>query len=54
MKLLFHNQVGENTLVFGQLTVIFPKNLIIGKGWIIMDGVVMMGAGGITIGDNWR
>ena len=29
MKELFHNQVGENTLVFGQLTVVLPKNVTI-------------------------
>ena len=52
MKELFHNQVGENTLIFGQLTAVLPKNITIGKGCTIMDGVVMMGAGGITIEDN--
>jgi len=52
MKQLFHNQVGENTLIFSQLTVVLPKNVTIGKGCTIMDGVLMMGAGGITIGDN--
>ena len=52
LKELFHNQVGENTLIFGQLTAVLPKNITIGKGCTIMDGVVMMGAGGITIEDN--
>ena len=52
MKELFHNQVGENTLIFSQLTVVLPKNVTIGSGCTIMDGVVMMGAGGITIENN--
>ena len=46
--------IGENTLVFGLLTFVLSNKLTIGKECIIMDGVVMMGAGGITIGDNWR
>ena len=48
----FHNQVGENTVVYSQLTVVLPKNVTIGSNCIIMDGVLMMGAGGITIGNN--
>ena len=51
-KELFHNQVGENTVVYSQLTVVLPKNVTIGSNCIIMDGVLMMGAGGITIGNN--
>ncbi len=52
MKELFHNQVGENTLIFNELTVVLPKNVTIGSGCTIMNGVVMMGAGGITIENN--
>ena len=51
-KELFHGQVGENTLIFGQLTAVLPKNVTIGSGCTIMDGCVMMGAGGITIENN--
>ena len=38
MKELFHNQVGENTLIFGQLTAVLPKNITIGKGCSSNDG----------------
>ena len=48
----FHNQIGENTVIYSQLTVVLPKNVTIGSGCTIMDGVLMMGAGGITIGNN--
>ena len=51
-KELFHGHVGENTLIFGQLTAVLPKNVTIGSGCTIMDGCVMMGAGGITIENN--
>ena len=51
-KELFHGQVGENTLIFGQLTAVLPKNVTIGSGCTIMDGCVMMGAGDITIENN--
>ena len=51
-KELFHGQVGENNLIFGQLTAVLPKNVTIGSGCTIMDGCVMMGAGGITIENN--
>ena len=42
----------RNTLIFGQLTAVLPKNVTIGSGCTIMDGCVMMGAGGITIENN--
>ena len=51
-KELFHNQIGENSVIYSQLTVVLPKNVTIGSSCTIMDGVLMMGAGGITIGNN--
>ena len=52
MKELFYNQIGENSMVYNQLTVVVPKNVKIGNGVTIMNGVLMMGVGGITIEDN--
>ena len=42
----------ERTFSFGQFSIVLPKNLTIGKGCIIINGVVMMGVGRITIGDK--
>ena len=52
MKELFYNQIGENSIVNGGLTVVLPKNVTIGKGVTVMNGALMMAAGGITIEDN--
>ena len=52
MKELFHNQIGENSVVNNQLTVVLPKNVTIGSGVTVMNGALMMAAGGITIEDN--
>ena len=52
MRELFYNQIGENSIVNNQLTVIVPKNIKIGNGVTIMNGVLIMGRGGITIEDN--
>ena len=52
MRELFYNQIGENSIVNNQLTVIVPKNVKIGNGVTIMNGVLIMGIGGITIEDN--
>ena len=52
MKELFYNQLGENSIVNGQLTVVLPKNVTIGKSVTVMNGVLMMAAGGITIEDK--
>ena len=52
MKELFYNQIGENSIVNVQLTVVLPKNVTIGKGVTVMNGALMMAAGGITIEDN--
>ncbi len=52
MKELFYNQIGENSIIYNQLTVVRPQNVKIGKNVKVMNGVLMMSAGGITIEDN--
>jgi acetyltransferase-like isoleucine patch superfamily enzyme len=52
MKDLFYNQIGENSLVMNPLTVVVPKNVTIGKDATVMNGALMMAAGGITIEDK--
>ena len=52
MKELFYNQIGENSVVNNQLTVVLPKNVTIGSGVTVMNGALMMAAGGITIEDK--
>ena len=52
MKELFYNQIGENSIIYNQLTVVRQKNVTIGKNVTVMNGVLMMSAGGITIEDN--
>ena len=31
-KELFHGQIGENSVIYSQLTVVLPKNVTIGSG----------------------
>ena len=52
MRELFYNQIGDNSIVYNQLTVVCPKNVKIGKNVTVMNGALMMSAGGITIEDN--
>ena len=52
MHELFYNQIGENSVVNNQLTVVLPKNVTIGAGVTVMNGALMMAAGGITIEDK--
>ena len=52
MKELFYNQIGENSIIYNQLTVVCPQSVKIGKNVKVMNGVLMMSAGGITIEDN--
>ena len=52
MKELFYNQIGKNSVVNNQLTVVLPKNVTIGSGVTVMNGALMMAAGGITIEDK--
>ena len=52
MHELFYNQIGENSRVNAPLTVCVPKNVHIGKNVTVMNGSLMMAAGGITIEDD--
>ena len=52
MNELFYNQIGKNSVVNNQLTVVLPKNVTIGSGVTVMNGALMMAAGGITIEDK--
>ena len=52
MNELFYNQIGKNSVVSNQLTVVLPKNVTIGSGVTVMNGALMMAAGGITIEDK--
>ena len=52
MKELFYNQIGKNSVVNNQLTVVVPKNVTIGEGVTVMNGALMMAAGGITLEDK--
>ena len=52
MHELFYNQIGKNSVVNNQLTVVLPKNVTIGSGVTVMNGALMMAAGGITIEDK--
>ena len=52
MKELFYNQIGENSVVNNGLTVVLPKNVTIGSGVTVMNGALMMAAGGITLEDK--
>ena len=52
MHELFYNQIGKNSVVNNQLTVVLPKNVIIGSVVTVMNGALMMAAGGITIADK--
>ena len=52
MHELFYNQIGENSIVNAPLTVVRPKNVHIGKNVVVMNGSLMMAAGGLTIEDD--
>ena len=52
MNELFYGQIGKNSVVNNQLTVVLPKNVKIGSGVTVMNGALMMAAGGITIEDK--
>ena len=52
MRELFYNQIGEKSFVNNKLTVVVPRNVRIGNGVTIMNGVLIMGRGGVTIEDN--
>lgn len=52
VKELFHGNIGEGSYMMPPLTVVGADKIEIGNHVFIMDGVLMMGSGGITIEDN--
>ena len=48
---LFYNQIGKTSVVSNQLTVEAPQNVKMGEHIYIMNGVLLMAAGGIIIED---
>lgn len=51
MRQIFQD-MGEGSAVFAPLTAIRPHMVHIGKNVVVMNGCLMMAAGGIFIGDN--
>jgi len=52
VKELFHGRIGEGSYMMPPLTVVGADNISIGRNVFIMDGILLMGSGGITIEDN--
>lgn len=52
MQEIFKEKIGEGSRVMSPLTAIRPHEMSIGKGCVIMNGCLMMAAGGITIEDG--
>ncbi len=52
MHEIFKDKIGEGSRVMSPLTAIRPHYVTIGSGCVIMNGCLMMSAGGITIDDN--
>lgn len=52
VKELFYGKIGEGSYMMPPLTVVGANAISIGKNVFIMDGVLMMGSGGITIDDH--
>lgn len=49
---LFYGNIGEGSYMMPPLTVVGASRILIGKNVFIMDGILLMGSGGITIEDN--
>ena len=52
MHEIFKGKIGEGSRVMSPLAAVRPHEVTIGKGCIIMNGCLMMSAGGITIDDG--
>lgn len=52
VKELFYGNIGEGSYMMPPLTVVGASRISIGKNVFIMDGILLMGSGGITIEDN--
>lgn len=51
-KEIFKGKIGEGSRVMSPLTAVRPHMVTIGKGVVVMNGCLMMSAGGITIDDK--
>lgn len=51
---IFKGKIGKNSRVMSPLTVVRPNCVAIGDNVIVMNGSLMMSAGGITIEDDVR
>lgn len=49
---LFYGNIGEGSYMMPPLTVVGASRISIGRNVFIMDGILLMGSGGITIEDN--
>lgn len=54
MHEIFKGKIGEGSLVMTPLTAVRPHMVSIGNNVIVMNGCLMMSAGGITIEDDAR
>ena len=54
MHEIFKGKIGEGSLVMSPLTAVRPHMVSIGNNVIVMNGCLMMSAGGITIEDDAR
>lgn len=53
-KQIFEGHMGEDSRVMSPLTVVRPHMVSIGRNVVVMNGCLMMAAGGITIDDDAR
>ncbi len=49
---LFYGKIGKDSYMMPPLTVVGASKISIGNNVFIMDGILLMGSGGITIEDN--
>lgn len=52
VKELFYGNIGEDSYMMPPLTVVGASRISIDRNVFIMDGILLMGSGGITIEDN--
>lgn len=51
-KEIFHGRIGEGSRVMSPLTAVRPNKVSIGRNAVVMNGCLMMSAGGIDIDDD--
>ncbi len=52
VKELFYGNIGDDSYMMPPLAVVGASRISIGRNVFIMDGILLMGSGGITIEDN--